>query len=178
MLGIKIHTKTAAETRAIGAELGRILKHSGNPFKGYACVIALTGNLGAGKTTFTQGFARGLGIKRTIQSPTFVLMKRFSLTSAMRGEIPVTTLEIKRFGRLPPRKRGGFLTGFKTLYHLDCYRLESLRDLGSLKLERILKDPHALVLIEWAERAAKLLPRKRMRIQFNVRDQGRTITLT
>ncbi len=68
-------TKSSSETKKLGESLAKeILKttNSGNAF-----VISLIGDLGSGKTTFLQGFAKGLGIKDKINSPTFVIMKRY-----------------------------------------------------------------------------------------------------
>lgn len=83
---------SAEETRKIAQKLGKEIKTG---------VIALTGELGAGKTTFVQGFAKGLGIKEKIISPTFVLIRQH--------QIPKTK---------------------KTLYHIDLYRLEDFSELG------------------------------------------------
>ncbi|MBI2038473.1 MAG: tRNA (adenosine(37)-N6)-threonylcarbamoyltransferase complex ATPase subunit type 1 TsaE [Candidatus Nealsonbacteria bacterium] len=67
-------SKSTEETQKIAKLLAKkILKF---PPRG-AAVLALVGNLGSGKTCFLQGFARGLGIKEKINSPTFVIMKRF-----------------------------------------------------------------------------------------------------
>lgn len=65
----KFVTKTAEETKLLASKLAR--KHRGN-------IIALMGELGSGKTTFVQGFAKGLGVKEKIISPTFVLIKQYS----------------------------------------------------------------------------------------------------
>ena len=92
-------------------------------------VIALTGELGAGKTTFTQGFAEGLGIKDKIISPTFVLM---------------------RIHKIPKSE--------KFLYHIDLYRLEGREQFLGLGLEEIINDPNNIILIEWAEKAREILP--------------------
>jgi len=71
----EILTKSGGETKKIAVTLAReILKR---PLGGKAVVLALKGNLGSGKTNFLQGFARGLGIKEKINSPTFVIIKRF-----------------------------------------------------------------------------------------------------
>ncbi len=104
-------------------------------------VIALTGDLGAGKTTFVQGFAKGLGIKEKIISPTFVLIRQH---------------------KIPKSKY--------TLYHVDLYRLKNIDDLKMLGLEEILSNPNNVVLIEWAEKAAKLLPKNTVWIKFEVID--------
>lgn len=65
----KFETKSAEETKLLASKFAT--KHSGN-------IIALIGELGSGKTTFVQGFAKGLGIKEKIISPTFVLIKQYS----------------------------------------------------------------------------------------------------
>lgn len=68
-------TKSFQETQKIGEDFAKeIVK---NNSRGAAAVLALEGNLGGGKTTFLQGFAKGLGIKEKILSPTFVILKHF-----------------------------------------------------------------------------------------------------
>ena len=94
-------------------------------------MVALQGELGSGKTTFIQGLGEALGIKEKILSPTFVIMKHFNI------------LTFKHFNNL---------------YHLDCYRLESAKDLAELGLVEILAGKNNLVVIEWAERIASILP--------------------
>jgi tRNA threonylcarbamoyladenosine biosynthesis protein TsaE len=101
-------------------------------------ILCLYGELGSGKTTFIQGLACGLGIKKRIVSPTFVFMKRY----AIRG-----TQDI--------------------FYHIDLYRIEKFEDTRSLGLEEIFADPNGIIAIEWAEKITKILPKKRMDIQFN-----------
>ena len=73
-----------------------------------ALVIALRGDLGAGKTTFTQGFFRGLGIKRNPISPTFVIMRRYALHAE----------------------------GFRNVYHFDAYRLKKEEDMEVLGVRK------------------------------------------
>jgi len=73
---INIVTKSAKQTQKIGQKFAKdILKLQKKSTK--AIVVGLSGNLGAGKTTFLQGFAKGLGVKEKILSPTFVIMKHF-----------------------------------------------------------------------------------------------------
>ena len=93
----------------------------GKTLQKQAFVLSLQGNLGSGKTTFCQGFAKGLGIKEKILSPTFVLMKKF--------KIP----KIKRY-----------------FYHFDCYRIKKA-DLKELNFEQIIQNPINIVAIEWSE---------------------------
>ncbi|MCL5411529.1 MAG: tRNA (adenosine(37)-N6)-threonylcarbamoyltransferase complex ATPase subunit type 1 TsaE [Patescibacteria group bacterium] len=108
-------------------------------------VIALIGNLGGGKTTFTQGLAEGLGIKQRVLSPTFVLMRSY------------------------PFKKGGKSL---TLYHLDLYRLEKSKEAKALGLEEIWSDPKNVVLIEWAEKIKSLLPEKTIEIRFEYLEEN------
>ena len=77
-----IHTKTAEETMALGEELGRRLR-SGD-------VVALFGDLGAGKTTFTKGIACGLKLVADVHSPTFTLIHEHP------GEIPLYHVDLYR----------------------------------------------------------------------------------
>jgi len=129
-------TRKALETR----RFARILFSSLRRRKlSHALVIALQGELGAGKTTFVQGLLRSLGVKQNILSPTFVIMKRFSLRN---------------------RK-----THFRNVYHIDAYRIHP-RDLIALDIHTIFEDPDTLVVIEWAERVKKLLSPETIWLQF------------
>jgi len=88
-----------------------------------ATIIALSGELGAGKTTFAQGFARALSVSQNLRSPTFTFAKSYSVPNSDY-----------------------------ILWHIDCYRLEKPEDARAIDLPIIFKDPKALVLIEWPER--------------------------
>ncbi len=99
-------------------------------------VIALIGELGAGKTTFVQGFAKSLGIKEKIISPTFVLIRQHKIPSGA------------------------------TLYHVDLYRLEEGKNIAELGLSELWSNPQNLVLIEWAEKAEIYLPKKITRVEL------------
>lgn len=105
-----------------------------------ALVLALSGDLGAGKTTFAQGFLRGLGVRGKITSPTFILMQRFSIPSRINDK------------RLK-------INDFRDAYHIDCYRIKNLNELKILNLKKIFSEPN-IVIIEWAEKIKKLLPKK------------------
>lgn len=109
-------------------------------------VVCLYGDLGAGKTTFVQGLAKGLGIKGRIISPTFIIVRKYNLEDN------------------------------KTFYHLDLYRIEREQDLEGLGMEEILSDKNAIVVIEWAERLGSRLPQDRIDIYFeNLDDNERQI---
>ena len=71
-----------AETQQLALNLAALLRPQDT--------ITLQGDLGAGKTTFTQSLARGLGIKRTVNSPTFTIMKQYT------GNIPLNHLDVYR----------------------------------------------------------------------------------
>lgn len=98
-----------------------------------AVVIALEGELGAGKTTFAQGFLRALGVKGRVVSPTFIFVRRYAL----------------------PRNRAGF----RHAYHFDLYRVRRAEDLRRVGFYEALRDQNAVILIEWPERAGRTLPR-------------------
>lgn len=116
-----------------------------------AAVLALSGELGAGKTTFAQGFARALGVREKVKSPTFVLMKVYDIPS--KSQVPKSK--------------------FKHFIHIDCYRLASPKDLLPLGFKGLLKDKDAIMLIEWAERIKKILPRDAIWCRFIIHGDRR-----
>jgi len=108
---------------------------AGSPAK-KATVLCLYGDLGSGKTTFTQILGRLLGVKETIQSPTFVIMKSYKLPSS-----PLSTFN------------------FKLLTHIDAYRIENPQEMLNLGFEDMLNNKDNLVVIEWPERIKDILPK-------------------
>jgi tRNA threonylcarbamoyladenosine biosynthesis protein TsaE len=140
----EIHlTESAEQTQKIGKDIAR--KIIADRKKSKAVVIGLKGDLGGGKTTFTQGFAKGLGIKDKILSPTFVILKRFQIKSKQ----------------------------FKNFYHIDCYRLKDEKDLLELGFEEVISDPENIVLIEWPEKIKKILPKDTIIIEFDFIDENK-----
>lgn len=114
-----------------------------------ALILALSGDLGSGKTTFAQYFLRALGVKGKITSPTFIIFKRYSLLSK----------------------------SYNAAYHMDCYRISKPEDLKAFDLKDILASPKPLakrgfnvsqniVLIEWPERIKKALPKDIIWLNF------------
>ena len=97
---------------------------------GTATVLGLSGDLGAGKTTFVQALAAELGVKEVVQSPTFTILKLYQTNHPQ----------------------------FKQLIHMDAYRIESLTELGPLRLGELLNTPETLFAIEWPEKIAEALP--------------------
>ena len=84
---LDLRSPAAGETRAIGAELAALLQRGD--------VVALTGELGAGKTTFTQGVSRGLGFDGAVVSPTFTLVREYR-----GGRLPVVHADVYRLDRV------------------------------------------------------------------------------
>jgi tRNA threonylcarbamoyladenosine biosynthesis protein TsaE len=132
-------TFSSEETKALGFETARTIGRTG---RGPA-VIALQGDLGAGKTTFVQGFLKGLGSRARVTSPTFILMRRH---------------------KLAPSAAGG--KRFSNVFHIDAYRLKKPEHLSALELEVILTNPRNIILIEWPEQAKKFLPKDAMWVRF------------
>jgi tRNA threonylcarbamoyladenosine biosynthesis protein TsaE len=83
---IDVVTSSAEDTRKVAAALAELLAPGD--------VVSLTGDLGAGKTTFVQGAARGLGVTEQVSSPTFVLVREY------RGDVPVCHIDVYRLDRL------------------------------------------------------------------------------
>ena len=107
-----------------------------------ALVLALQGDLGSGKTTFLQGFAKGLGVKEKVLSPTFILVKRFNL--------PLTH-NLK----------------FKSFYHIDCYRLHKPKEILDIGFKKIISNPENIVAIEWPEKIQRVMPRNAIKFKFS-----------
>jgi len=96
-----------------------------------AKVLGLYGDLGSGKTTFTQILARELGVTETVTSPTFVIEKYYELDGTK---------------------------SFKKLVHIDAYRLKSSHELKVIGWEELVKEPKTLIAIEWPEKVADIMP--------------------
>ncbi len=126
---MEVLTKSAKETKALGKKIADNLKGG--------AILALTGELGSGKTTFTQGLAKGLGIKQRVISPTFILVRKYNLGS-------------KNFYHID-------------LYRLETEIEREVRNLG---IEEIWDDPRNIVVIEWAEKIKKMIPENATWIEF------------
>ncbi|OGZ66514.1 MAG: tRNA (adenosine(37)-N6)-threonylcarbamoyltransferase complex ATPase subunit type 1 TsaE, partial [Candidatus Staskawiczbacteria bacterium RIFCSPHIGHO2_01_FULL_41_41] len=131
-----IHTNNFKETQMVGQNFAREILAAGTQKN--AVVLALSGDLGSGKTTFLQGFAKGLGIEEVVNSPTFIVMKRFKIYDLR----------------------------FKNFYHIDCYRLDNEKDVEFLHFQEIISNPKNIVAIEWPEKIAGILPQNSISITF------------
>lgn len=128
---MKYQVNSLEETEKIAQDFILELKPNSNT----ATVVGLYGDLGAGKTFFTQCVAKTLGIIDGIVSPTFVIEKIY--------ELPKEPVE----------------QNFSHLIHIDAYRLETSVELLKLGWNSIISDPKNLILIEWPERVADIMPK-------------------
>jgi tRNA threonylcarbamoyladenosine biosynthesis protein TsaE len=127
------------EKDAVHAIATEVLARAEKMPENAAAVIALSGDLGAGKTTLSQEIGRTLGVAEQMVSPTFVILKRYGTTH----------------------------TRWHTLIHIDAYRLEQDRELYTLGWEDILRDPHTLVLIEWPEKVPGCIPEQALSVHLS-----------
>lgn len=115
-----------------------------------AFFVALKGDLGAGKTSFSKKVGEILGVTESITSPTFVIQKTYTTTH------PVYT----------------------KLVHIDAYRLEEEKELLQLNFEETLTEPNTLVLLEWPEKVPEIATKADLTLEFKVStEDSRTITI-
>jgi tRNA threonylcarbamoyladenosine biosynthesis protein TsaE len=174
---LEVLTKNSSQTKKIGEILAKEIlsmrKAQPSPsargmrmrpceflgIKKQALVIGLEGDLGGGKTTFLQGFARGLGIKQKILSPTFIIMRKF--------KIPIRVYSLSNSRR------------FASFYHIDCYRIGKLKEILDLGFKEIISNPKNIVAIEWADRIGQIIPKETFWIKFEIVNKNqRKIMLT
>jgi len=139
------HLKDLRELQAEAAGFARRLF----PRSDRATLVTLSGELGAGKTSFTQGMAEALGVTEHITSPTFVLEKVYELPS----DIP-----------------------FARLVHLDAYRLEGDASLVPLGFHDLSADPKNLIVLEWPELVSGQLPEVDHALALSVDGDGRLLS--
>lgn len=130
-------SKSTQDTHKIAQEFLNTIKGGQK-----AAVVALQGDLGAGKTAFTQEVGKILGVRENVHSPTFVIEKIYAI----------------EWG------------GFKNLIHIDAYRLEKDSELLHLGWEEITKEPENLIFIEWPENVSSVIPENAKRISFKFID--------
>jgi tRNA threonylcarbamoyladenosine biosynthesis protein TsaE len=144
---MELITKSPEETKELGKKFATSLIEG----KRKTLTVGLVGELGSGKTTFTQGFAQGLGIKKRVISPTYILIREYQLK-----------------GR------------FKAFYHVDLYRLEERvsEEAKEMGIFDLWEKEGNIVLIEWAEKISDIIPENAYEINFEVVDeQERKITI-
>jgi tRNA threonylcarbamoyladenosine biosynthesis protein TsaE len=134
-------SRSEEETEARGAALAREL--------GPGAVVLLCGDLGAGKTVFSRGFARGLGVTEPVSSPTYTIVQEYELPTGSR------------------------------LYHMDLYRIGDEHAALGFGVDEFLNEPGAISLVEWPERIRGLLPDTAVRVELRHRSESeREIKIT
>lgn len=125
-------TKSIQETK-------QLAQNTASELKGGE-ILALSGELGAGKTTFVKGLAEYFGIAAEVSSPTFTLIQEYKIND------PKLTIN--------------------KLIHVDCYRLNSEKELIDIGIQDYLDEPKSVTIIEWAEKVKTVIPAKATWIKF------------
>ena len=115
-------------------------------------VIGLIGELGSGKTAFTRGFAKGLGINQSVTSPTFVMMRIYEVKEPVNPES-----KIKRF------------------CHIDAYRANDSLDIISIGAEDFIGQKDVVTVVEWADKVREILPQRTVYIHFEFQDGNKRL---
>lgn len=136
----KIISASYTETEEAGFKLAQTLE--------FGSVVLLFGNLGAGKTVFSRGFARGLGITEPVSSPTYTIVQEYDIPGGGR------------------------------LYHLDLYRISGVESALAFGVDEFLDDSRAISLIEWPMRIDGILPDNCIKVTLtHLDDEKREITI-
>lgn len=139
--GMESLTHTPEETEVFAGEVARKLALKG---RATSTIVALQGDLGAGKTVFVQGVARSLGIEERVTSPTFVIEKVYRLAEG---------------------------APWKHLVHIDAYRLEGEGELRTIGWDECATDPGNLIMIEWPEQVGLGIPERAVWITIDNVDE-------
>ena len=140
----KFVSNNPKELKKIAKDLaGNLMSRSRLDMGGGALVLALMGDLGSGKTMFARAFAEALGVKEKIKSPTFIIFRKSKVADKKWQE-----------------------KVFKYFYHFDVYRINSEKEILNLGWEEIISNPENIVLVEWADKIEKILPKNSVKINF------------
>lgn len=140
---LDVISHSSAQTQRLGMRLGELLRGGE--------LLLLDGQLGTGKTTFTQGLATGLNITEAVNSPTFTLLKEYPGHSSL----------------LQNQGEQGKLDHYPALYHFDLYRLDDPEEIVDLGFEDYFYGSGVCV-VEWAEKADIVWPVENMRIRMKM----------
>ena len=141
---LRTYTSCSADnTERIAARFARTLRGGE--------VILLEGKLGAGKTVFVRGLAKGLGIRGRITSPTFVLMRVYRVDSRQ------SLVDSQLLRRRSLTTNDLRLTTIRYLVHVDAYRVHDPNELEGIGLLEWIGRPDAVVIVEWGRRIAALV---------------------
>lgn len=134
-------SKNLQETTDIAKEILVKIKEKGGD---NSIVVGLSGDLGSGKTTFSQSIAKNLGILESVISPTFIIEKVYHTKD----------------------------TAFPQFVHIDAYRLDESKELEVLGFKELLSGKGKLIFIEWPERVKDVLPEDALYINFKFIDEN------
>lgn len=132
---MEIITNSTQETEEFAKQIAKDIKAG--------AVLALTGDLGSGKTTFTRYLVNALGFDSRVQSPTFVLHRTYKNSEGI----------------------------IKTTHHLDLYRLEETYEVEALGLKELFEESDSISIIEWPEVAKEYLPQRTIYINFTYENE-------
>jgi len=144
---IKILSESPEETQKIASLFINAVWQQKDSKRTQALVISLEGNLGSGKTEFLKGIAKGIKLRERVFSPTFLIMKRFTLKHKP----------------------------FRFLWHLDCYRLKRISEMKELDFQEIIKNPQNIIFIEWGDKIKRLLPKNHWQIKFTIKGENKRL---
>jgi tRNA threonylcarbamoyladenosine biosynthesis protein TsaE len=136
-------TNSLQEFSTEAVRLARTLK----PSEGGATIVALSGDLGAGKTTFVQTIAKEFGVVDQVNSPTFVIEKIYECEEGP----------------------------FQRLVHIDAYRLKDIHEMRAIGWDELIEDKDNLIFIEWPENVAGAIPKSTSRVFITGEGEERTI---
>lgn len=136
-------TSSALQTKNLGQKFAKKYLKSGG-------IVALSGDLGSGKTTFVQGIAKGLNLKHQIISPSFIIIRQYKLPKSQN-----------------------------ILCHIDLYRVDKDVDKSQLGLDEIFSNESSVVVVEWADKLPGKLPKNVTRVKLSYLGlHQRRITIT
>jgi tRNA threonylcarbamoyladenosine biosynthesis protein TsaE len=142
----KMEIRDESELRDVARGVLALLEEK--KVEGKASVLALHGDLGAGKTAFVKKLAEELKVSEVVTSPTFVILKMYPLEDAP----------------------------FETLAHIDAYRVEDQDEMRVIRFSDLINDEGTLVCIEWAEKIEALLPPSTLHMTFAIKGELHEIT--
>ena len=160
---MEVLSKSTEDTKELARSIAKRLKKGD--------ILALYGDLGSGKTTFTSYLVHALGIEKRVQSPTFVLIRKYNRDS-------IASLQSDRM--VEPQRHSGRSVAtdrVSEVNHVDLYRLETENEIKEIGLEEIINEG-GITVIEWPEKAEKLLPKETIKINFTYEGENeRKITV-
>ena len=150
--------KSVEETWELAKQFARELKPGD--------VVCLEGDLGAGKTTFTQGLAAALGVRGRVTSPTFCIVQEHAFDGDRRQSNAADSDRQQSNALDVNRQQSNAIDSVRLLVHMDLYRLHGEDDVIAIGWEDYLSEG-AVLVVEWPERAGTLIPESAHHIAFH-----------